>query len=116
MGYTGQVILTKKNHKKYLSDHHPFISQEDMKKQLPLVIKEHCRESEILFLDEIVIITETLSPLAEKELKRIVKRMGYTAECKNTTMQGKYLYSDGGGHYSTDYYEIIEHARVTIRG
>lgn len=111
------IAVTKENHARLLSGwHDAFIPQEEFARKLPVVIKRYCEDKGILFLDEIEIATETLSALAEKELMRICKKHGNTVKIKNTSKQGKYLYSDGRGHYSTDYYELYDYALVTISG
>ena len=62
------------------------------------------------------ILTETLSPLAIASIVKRCKRMGLRATAENDTMKGPYLYSDGAGYYSTDYYLIYRYGLITIVG
>lgn len=111
------IPVTKENHQHLLAGwHDAFIAQEEFARRLPVVIKRYCEDKGILFLDKITIATETLSPLAKKEIMRICRKHGRAITIENTSRQGKYLYSDGYGHYSTDYYEQYDYATVTITG
>lgn len=67
-----------------------------------------------LFLSEAVIITEPLSPLAISAIERIARRHGYVVACKNELKQLQYLGSDGGGHYSTDYYHFLRYGYILV--
>lgn len=91
-----------------------FIKQSDLRVELPRAIDSYMKERGILFLDSVAIATESLSPLAVDTALQLVHALGYRAICENTSLTGKYLGSDGGGHYSSDYYEIMQYALVTI--
>ena len=106
--------LDKKTHARFGSPADAYISQSDLNDKLPHVIAEHLRKRGELFLDSLVIATETLSPLAKDAVAQIVQSLGYHAECTNTSQAGRYLGSDGRGHYSIDYYEILRYAEITI--
>lgn len=106
--------LDKKTHVRFGLPADVLISQSDLRDKLSHVITEHLRERGELFLDRIVIATETLSPLAIDMVIQLAESLGYHAECKNTSQAGKYIGSDGGGHYSTDYYEILRYAEIAI--
>lgn len=108
------LSLEYETYSKFGSPGYAFIRQADMKRELLNVIKQYMTERGVLFLDNVVIATETLSPLAMEALVTLARSFGYHAACDNTSQTGRYLGSDGGGHYSTDYYEIIEYALVTI--
>ena len=106
--------LDKKTYARFGSPAEAFISQCDLKEKLPHVIAEYLRKRGELFLDRLVIATETLSPLARDAVIQLADSLGYHAECANTSKTGKYIGSDGGGHYSTDYYEILRYAEITV--
>lgn len=111
------ISVNEQSHDKTLSGvHGVFITQREFRKQIPLAVTQYCKDKGILFLDKIEIATETLSPLAIEAVTKICKRLGYKSLCKNTSERGRYLGSDGGGHYSTDFYEIFEYGLITITG
>lgn len=72
---------------------------------------------ELLFLpSEFVMLTEPITGLTEMdEVRKSCEEVGYrVTEIEPFRKQGKYLGSDHGGHYSTDYYEYTNFCRVTI--
>ena len=91
-----------------------YCRQEDIAKHFRKIVEECVKKQGELFVSEVEIITEPLSPLAEKTIAQIAKRHGYHAECTNRNHQLEYLGSDGGGHYSTDYYHYLHYGRILV--
>jgi len=100
----GEVYLTRKK------------IQQKLQKKVAKFLLEHS----LLFLDEggveLDIITEPLRNQSEAPvLHEMCSSLGYRIlGIKNDTRQGKYLYSDGGGHYSVDTHQTIHFCRITI--
>jgi hypothetical protein len=91
-----------------------FIPQNEMGKRFRSAMEGIAKRNSELFLSEGFIITEKLSPLAEKEVCRIAKKHGYKAKCECGNKKLQYLGSNFGGHYSTDYYEILECSEIHV--
>ena len=92
-----------------------FLEQTHFEQDFVLVVESHKQETGQLFILLLEIITQPLSPLAHKAVQEICEKYGYRViAIDNKTQQGKYLGSDGGGHYSTDFYEMIKYASITI--
>ncbi len=108
------ISLEQETYSKFGSPGYAFIKQADMTCELSNVIKKYKTERGVLLLDKLVIATETLSLLAMEAMVTLAHSLGYSAACENTFHTGKYLGSDDGGNYSSDYYEKIRYALVTI--
>ena len=91
-----------------------FISQVELEKTLHSVVEACTKAKGELFAHDVHIYTEKLSPLAQKAVEKLASKRGYRAVCENRTWQLEYLYSDGGGHYSTDYYNYLEYALIRV--
>ena len=91
-----------------------FLSQDTIGAKFKRSVEQIAKRSGELFLSEATIITEPLSPLAISTILRIARRHGYVATCKNDQIQLEYLGSDGGGHYSTDYYHFLHYGNILV--
>lgn len=110
-------IVTKQLFQKHLAEEdgtNAYIAQKDITKQFRKTVEECVRRQGELFVSEVEIVTEPLSPLAEESVLRIAKKHGYHAECSNHDHRLKYLGSDGGGHYSTDYYHYLQYGSIRL--
>ena len=110
------VPITKKLFMKHLSgyERHAFITEKDIPKQFKKVVDGVAREHGELFVSSAVVITERLSPLAENAVLSIAKRHGYAVVIKKGYERLRYLYSDGYGHYSSDFYEVLEYSEIHV--
>lgn len=119
MSHTYTPITQTLFHKHCASDDgtNAFIPQAELGKKLHSVVEACTKAKGELFPHDVHIVTEKLSPLAQKAVEKLASKRGYRAVCENHTRQLKYLYSDGGGHYSTDYYNYLEYGliRVSLR-
>ena len=90
--------------------------EKDLKKRVDTFL---LKES-ILFLSlhvmELDILTEPITTMKEMEsVIRVCASLGYRVlQIEESTERGDYLGSNGGGHYSRDFYEITRFSRVTI--
>lgn len=97
-----------------------FLKQSLFGDQLESTIRNFLAGEGRLFLVEkefeLDIFTEPLRlATAADAIRELCATLGYRVlAMTNKTKQGKYLGSDGGGHYSTDYYEIINYACITL--
>ena len=91
-----------------------FIPQEGLSQSLRRVVEACTQAKGELFAHDVHIYTEKLSPFAQQAFEKLARKRGYSAVCENRTWQLKYLYSDGGGHYSTDYYNYLEYALIRV--
>lgn len=91
-----------------------YIAQEDMSKLFRKTVEACAKAKGELFANKVVIITEKLSPLAIKAIVKIAKRNRYSVVCDNPGHQLEYIGSDGTGHYSTDYYRLLQYGRVLV--
>lgn len=110
-------IVTEQLFQKHLAEEdgtNAYIAQKDIAKHFRKTVEECVRRQGELFLSEVKIVTEPLSPLAKESVVRIAKKHGYHAECENRTYKLKYLGSDRGGHYSTDYYHYLEYGSIRV--
>jgi hypothetical protein len=113
------VQITRAHFHEYFGDdtRHVYITQADIEKKFRQSVERCVRATGELFVSEVCIITEKLSPLAITTIERLAKKHGYAVDCTNEDMQLEYLCSDFGGHYSTDYYRFLSYGkiRVTLR-
>lgn len=92
-----------------------YIRQEKLPKLLRKTALACAKAKGELFVNEIEIITEPFSPLAKLHAEQLIRRYGLTAtRCENETRQLEYLGSDGGGHYSTDFYRFLHFGRIIV--
>lgn len=91
-----------------------YCRQQDLAKHLRKIVEECVKKQGELFVSEVEIITELFSPLAKTTIEQIAKKHGFHAECGNYRRALKYLGSDGGGHYSTDYYHYLQYGRILV--
>lgn len=91
-----------------------YLPQRDIERKFIAVVDECVKRSGELFVSEVEIITESFSPLAMIAVEEIAKKNGVHAECGNYRRALKYLGSDGGGHYSTDYYHYLQYGRILV--
>jgi hypothetical protein len=96
------------------------LPHEKIKQKLQKKVKKFLFENSLLFLDEggiqLDIITQQAHGDSEESILRgICVALNYKVlDIKNDTKLGKYLYSNGHGHYSTDVYQRIHFCRITI--
>lgn len=112
-------IVTKQLFQKHLAEEdgtNAYIAQKDIAKHFRKTVEECVKQQGELFISEVKIVTEPLSPLAAEAVVHIAKKHGYHAECENRAYKLKYLGSDRGGHYSTDFYHYLQygHIRITL--
>lgn len=110
-------VVTKQLFQKHLAEEdgtNAYIAQKDIAKHFRKTVEECVRRQGELFVSEVKIVTEPFSPLAEESVVRIAKKYGYLAECSNHNYKLKYLGSDGGGHYSTDFYHYLQYGKIHI--
>jgi hypothetical protein len=96
-----------------------YFSIHDFESKLDLTIKRFLAENQILFLEEgvatVTILTEPLSDLEKVTVNSFCIEHGYkVVKIDVINQKGGYIGSDGGGHYSVDYYEFITYSAVTI--
>lgn len=104
-----------KRHLKCSSENDVFISQGEFETRFFGAVECVRKQRGELFLSEMGIVTEhPITPLAEKAIVAICNAHGYKALCCNKSQKLKYLGSDGGGHYSTDFYRILEYGHIAV--
>lgn len=111
------VPITKALFKKYLEDEdgeNAFIPQEKMERMFHVAVQQCTKNTGELFAHHIKIVTEKLSPLAMDAITTIAQKHGYDVECENRLTQMEYLGSDGGGHYSQDFYRYLEYGLIDV--
>lgn len=109
--------ITKRFFKKYLEDgdgHNVFIPQDELPRKFRQAVELCVKHKGELFITSVEIITEELSPLAQIAVAEIARTHGYSAVCENRNYKMKYIGSDGGGHYSTDFYECLQYGRIIV--
>jgi len=119
MSENSHTTVTKRLFQKHLlreDETNAYLSQVEMSRKFNATVDECVKKMGELFISEVEIITEPFSPLARIMVERIAKKYGLIAHCENHHRALKYLGSDGGGHYSTDYYHYLEYGciRVTL--
>ncbi len=110
------IPITEELFTKHLGydERYVFVSERDIPKKFKKLVEGIARQRGDLFVSECFIITDRLSSLAENEVKRIAKRNGYQVTFEMGSAQLRYLYSDGYGHYSTDFYEFLEYTQIHV--
>jgi hypothetical protein len=97
-----------------------YLSHTCFEKELKKRVSAFLVEESVLFLSihvmELDILTEPITTMKEMEdVVRICDSLGYRVlQIRESTEQGDYLGSSGGGHYSRDFYEVTRFSRVTI--
>lgn len=91
-----------------------YITQKDIARRFRRTVEGCAKRRGELFVSEVNIVTEPFSPLAKESVVRIAKKHGYQAECDNRAYKLKYLGSDRGGHYSTDYYHYLQYGYILV--
>lgn len=92
-----------------------FATTEDIPKKIKEIIRGITKkDKKVPAKGARIVVTEPLSPLAVEGVKRITKKLGFRATCKPMNKRLRYLYSDFGGHYSTDYYEFLEYSQICV--
>jgi len=110
-------VVTEQLFRKHLAAEdgtNAYIAQKDILKHFRKTIERCVKRKGELFVSEVEIITEPLSALAVESVTRLAKKHGYHAECDNRDYKLKYLGSDRGGHYSTDYYHYLQYGSIRV--
>jgi hypothetical protein len=110
--------ITESSFREYLeNDGYIFLTQAEIPRKIRKSVDACVQKMGELFLSEVRIITEELSPLAMVAVARVARKCGYSVDCTNENLELEYLGSDGGGHYSTDFYRFLSYGqiRVTLR-
>lgn len=113
------TVVTKRLFQKNLlreDETNAFCAQEDIPRDFLRIVNECVKKQGELFVSQVELITEPLSPLAKKMVKQVAKQCGYHVECTNQDHRLEYIESDGSGHYSTDFYHHLQYGciRVTL--
>jgi hypothetical protein len=110
------IPITKKLFAEHLSgyERHAFIPEQDIPQKFKQVVEKIAKANEELFLTEAFIVTNELSPLAENTVRHIAQRHGYAVTIRKKHDRLKYLCSDGYGHYSTDFYELLVYSEIHV--
>lgn len=110
-------VVTEQLFRKHLAGEdgtNAYITQKDIIKRFHKAVERCVKRKGELFVSEVEIITEPLSPLAVESVARIAKKHGYHVVCSNHDHKLKYLGSDRGGHYSTDYYHYMQYGSIRV--
>jgi hypothetical protein len=67
-----------------------------------------------LMLESIEFVCPPLSPSEIIELADYYREGGQCVSIQHLFLKGKYLGSDRGGHYSTDYYEYYQYTHIKV--
>lgn len=112
-----KIELTKQTFSKNLSNYGIYvdIDRETLREDLKKIIEDQETKSNELFISPFKIITRKLSNIETKVLKREIEKTNmFCFGTKNSKKNVKYICSDGGGHYSTDFYEFVEFCAIEI--
>lgn len=109
------VQVTRALHEKYLACYgDPFVARRELSKKLKKVVERIVKKNGELFISEVIFVTERLTLSRVAQLVEVARKLGFDLEYKERSMNLKYLYSNGYGHYSTDFYRILMYATVRI--